>query len=189
MTSILEDLMYQDFYWNDSLMKGPHPTFENGGALFNMLTARGCTTYRAMEDAYGILPVPKYDAYQEQYYSMVNPYSDSLIAVINTAGELETVGATLELMGYYSYYNIYPDFYDVVIHGRGTRDEESRRMLNLVFSNRTYDLGLVYDPLGFSDTVLRYTATGNSNLTSFIQSWESRLENTVKTLNEMADSY
>ena len=120
---------------------------------------------------------------------MVNPDSDSLIAVINTAGDVETVGAALELMSYYSYYNIYPDFYDVVIQGRGTRDEESRRMLNLVFSNRTYDLGLVYDPLGFSDTVLRYTATGNSNLTSFIQSWETRLENAVKTLNEMADSY
>ena len=188
MTAILEDLMYQDFYWNDYLLKNG-PTFETGGALFNMLTARGCTTYRSMEDAYGILPVPKYDEQQERYYSMVNPYSDSLIAVINTVGDVETVGAALEVMSYYSYYNIYPDFYDVVIQGRGTRDEESRRMLNIVFLNRTYDLGLVYDPLGFSDTVLRYTATGNSNLASFFESWESRLQKAVDDLNEMADSY
>lgn len=189
MTTILEDLMYQDFYWNDYLMKAPHPSFANGGSLFNIATARYCSTYRSMEDAYGILPIPKYDEYQERYYSQINTYHDSLLAVLNTVVDQETVGAALEVMGYYSYYNIYPDFYDVVIQGRGTRDEESRQMLNIVFSTRTYDLGLVYDPLGFSDTVLRYTATGSSNLASFFESWESRLQKAVDDLNEMADSY
>ncbi|MBQ7338182.1 MAG: extracellular solute-binding protein [Clostridia bacterium] len=190
MTTILEDLMYQDFYWNDTLENSDtHPSFPNGGALFNLATARACSIYRNMEDAYGILPVPKYDEYQDKYYSQVNTYHDSMLAVFNTVESPEKVGAALELLSYYSYYNIYPDFYDVVIQGRGTRDEESRRMLDLIFSNRSYDLGLVYDPLGFSDTVLRYTATGSSNLTSFIESWEDRLSNAAKTLNELAQSY
>ncbi len=194
MTTILEDVMYQDFLWNGWLTRNDvsgdsQPTFKKGQALFTFGMAKGCNSMRDMEAAYGILPVPLYDSDQEQYYSQVSGYHDSLIAVFNTAGDPAAVGAALEVLSYYSYYNIYPSFYEVVIQGRGTRDEESRDMLDLIFSTRTYDLGLVYDPEGFSDKVLRFTATGGSDLASFIGEWESKLNSAMDKLNELASTY
>ena len=192
MTSILEDVMYQDFFWNSWLTRNEvsdQPSFKKDQSLFSQGMAKSCNSFRDMESAYGILPVPKYDEEQEQYYSRVNNYHDSLIAVFNTVDNPEAIGAALEVMGYYSYYNIYSDFYEVVIQGRGTRDEESRRMLDLIFSNRTYDLGLVYDPNGFSDKVLRFTHTGGTDIASFMGEWRERLNTSMDDLNELASTY
>lgn len=192
MSYILEEVMYQEFFWNSWLTRDSvteQPSFKDGRSLFNVSMAKGCNSLRDMEDSYGILPIPKYDEYQDSYYSRVNNYHDSLIAVFNTAGDPEAVGAALEVLSYYSYYNIYPQFYEVVIQGRGTRDDDSRRMLDIIFSTRTYDLGLIYGTEGFSDQVLRYTAKGDTNLASFMATWESKLEKIMEELNELASTY
>lgn len=192
MTTVLEEIMYQDFFWNTWLTRdsvSEQPSFKDGDSLFNVSMAKSCNSLRNMEDSYGILPIPKYDEYQENYYSRVNNYHDSLISVFNTAGDPEAVGAALEVLSYYSYYNIYPQFYEVVIQGRGTRDEESMRMLDIIFSTRTYDLGLIYGTEGFTDQVLRYTAHGDTNLSSFVASWENKLNTVMKALNELASDY
>jgi hypothetical protein len=199
MTTILEDVMYQDFYWNSWLTREQvssenQPTFKNDRSLFSFGMAKSCNSMRDMVSAYGILPIPKYDSAQEQYYSQVSAYHDSLIGVFCTAGsdddeKIQAIGAALEVLSYYSYYNIYPQFYEVVIQGRGTRDEESRDMLDLIFSNRTYDLGFVYDPTGFSDKVLRYTAKGNTDLASFMAEWKSKLDTAMSDLNDLASTY
>ena len=192
MTTVLEEIMYQDFFWNTWLTRdsvSEQPSFKDGESLFNVSMAKSCNSLRDMEDSYGILPIPKYDEYQESYYSRVNNYHDSLISVFNTAGDPEAVGAALEVLSYYSYYNIYPQFYEVVIQGRGTRDEESMRMLDIIFSTRTYDLGLIYGTEGFTDQVLRYTAHGDTNLSSFVASWENKLNTVMKALNELASDY
>ncbi len=194
MTVILEDVMYADFYWNTWLTRNDissenQPSFKKGQSLFDFSMAKGCNSHRDMEADYGILPIPKYDSEQEQYSSWVHSYHDSLIAIFNTAGDPAAVGAALEVMGYYSYYNIYPSFYEVVIQGRGTRDDESRDILDLIFSTRTYDLGLVYDPQSFSDKVLRFTHTGGSDLASFMGEWESKLNTAIDDLNDLASTY
>ena len=138
MTTILDEIMYQDFMWNTwQNQDATNISFKAGSALFTVATARSCNELRQMEDNYGILPNPMYDKYQKQYYSQVSNYGDSMFAVFNTAGEPDTVAAALELLSYYSYYEVYPDFYDVVIQGRGTRDAESREMLDIIFSGRT----------------------------------------------------
>lgn len=197
MTTILSDIMYQDFYWNGWLTRNDvadQPEFKDGQSLFYFNMAKACNALRNMTDNYGILPIPKYDDSQDNYYSQVSGYHDSLIAVFNTAGggdseKLEAIGAALEVLSYYSYYNVYPQFYEVVIQGRGTRDNESRDMLDKIFSTRTYDLGLVYDPIGFTDNVLRYTAKGDTNLSSFMATWDSKITEMVKDLNELASTY
>ena len=148
MIDILDIIMYQDFYWNTWQHQDVTDiSFKDGAALFTVATARSCNELRHMEDNYGILPNPLYNELQEQYYSQVSNYGDSMFAVFNTAGDPSKVAAAIELLSYYSYYNVYPDFYDVVIQGRGTRDAESKEMLEIIFNSRTYDLGLLYDPV------------------------------------------
>ena len=192
MTTILEELLYQDFYWNTwqhQTADTNQISFRVGSSLFTGATARSCNELRQMEDAYGILPNPLYDEYQTQYYSQVSNYGDSMLAVFNTAGDPSKVAAAIELMSYYSYYEIYPDFYEVVIQGRGTRDAESREMLDLIFAGRTYDLGLLFDPYSMSDQILRYPAREDTNLASFLATWENQMEDALEQLTDLRDAY
>ena len=62
-------------------------------------------------------------------------------------------------------------------------------MLEICFSNRTYDLGLVYDPVNFSDKLLRYTQYGNSNVASFFEQYASQLEGAMADLNTTMGDY
>ena len=190
MITILDEILYQDFYWNTwQNQNNPNISFKDGSALFSVETARSCNSLRHMDDAYGILPNPLYDEYQEQYYSQVSNYGDSMFAVFNTAGDPSKVAAAIELLSYYSYYNVYPDFYDVVIQGRGTRDAESKEMLEIIFNSRTYDLGLLYDPNSVSDAILRYPINNDTNIASFLASWEDRLDSAIDNLHDLRDAY
>ncbi len=191
MMDIFDSMMYQDFFYNTwhNRQKDNVPSFKDGRSLFAFGKVKECVELRNMTDDYGFLPVPMYDDTQDTYYSLVSNYGDSLLAIPRNTARPDVVGAALELMGWYSYYNIYSDFYDVVICGRGTRDAESVQMLNIIFSNRIYDIGLIKDDIKFTDKVLRYTDTGNTNLSSHFKSFESQITQMVSKMNELVDNY
>lgn len=57
-------------------------TFKNGHALFLGYGAQAIAFYlRDMNDDYGILPYPKYDTNQTEYYSHINPFFPVGIAI------------------------------------------------------------------------------------------------------------
>jgi len=196
MIDILEKVMYADWFWNSWLKRDLggdfQPKFDEGKCLFNFSKAKACIGLKNMKDNYGILPIPMYDESQDQYYSQVSNYHDSLFAIPKSVGDLgntEIVGAAIELMSYYSYYNVYDNFFETIIQNRGTRDGESKEMLGIIFETRTYDMGLLYDPVGISDKVLRYTATGETGVISFWDGYASQLEEAIEDLNELAEKY
>lgn len=194
MIDILEKVMYADWYWNSwikrDLGSDYQPKFSEGKALFSFGKAKNCIELKTMKENYGVLPIPMYDTNQDQYYSQVSNYHDSLFAIpMSAVGKTEIIGAAIELMSYYSYYNIYDNFFETIIQNRGTRDAESKEMLGLIFSTRTYDMGLLYDPVGISDKVLRYTNTGETGVISYWDGFASQLEEAIKDLNELADKY
>ena len=145
-----------------------------------------------MKENYGILPIPMYDTDQGQYYSQVSNYVDALIAVPKSVGDLgntEIVGAAIELMSYYSYYNIYDNFFETIIQNRGARDAESKEMLNIIFDTRTYDMGLLYDPHSVTDAVLRYTNTGETGVSTLWEKFKTQREEAIEKLNELVEKY
>lgn len=189
MMDILNTIMYADFTWN-SHVNPEAPVFAEGGALFTFDKLKRCMLLRDMVDDYGILPLPMYNEEQEKYYGPVSNHHDSMFAVINTnQNNQETIGAALELLSYFSYYEIYSDFYEVVIQNRGTRDAESKEMLSIIFENRSYDMGLVYDPLSLMDKVLRITATHSDGVVSQWEGFGSKRDETINRLNELLDNY
>lgn len=189
MLGILEDMMYQDFFFNTWIHANDSekPRFDNDQALFNFGKAKACLSMREMQSPYGILPIPMYSDDQEVYYSQVSAYGDSIFAVpIANVENREMIGATLELLGYYSYYEIYPDLFEVVLQDRGAKDQESKDILALIFSNRIYDMGVLYDPHHLTDKVLRIT---NDNTTGVASHWDKWLNERKDTLEKINDLY
>ena len=189
MLDILSDMMYQDFFYNTWIHRNDTelPKFDNDQALFTFGKAKSCISMREMQSPYGILPVPMYSEDQEVYYSQVSNYGDSIIAIPKSnIKNRAMIGAVLEVLGYYSYYEIYPDMFEVVLQDRGAKDQESKDILALIFSNRIYDMGFLFDPSHITDKVLRITGEGTTGVVSH---WDGLLNYRTETLQKINEMY
>lgn len=113
--------------------------FSEGKILFIDCSLFWVESLRDMETDFGIIPYPKLDEAQSDYYSRVSYYMPPVLPATNM--NLEMTGAVLELTNYLARLYVTPAYYDVVLKGKVSRDEESVAMLDLIFANRVVDLG------------------------------------------------
>ena len=110
-----------------------------------------------MDHNFGIVPFPKFNEAQPDYVAYVGALC-AVLAVPTTNSNLDRTGVILENICAESYLTVRPAYYDIVLHGKTIRDDESKEMLDLIFSKRTYEVGAIYS----FDVV----STVNSNLSS-----------------------
>ncbi len=117
--------------------------FPSGHALFNGNgIVNSIAQYRvSMEDDFGILPHPKFDETQEEYYSLLNFVYGTAYSIPVTSKDPERTGWILDVMGYYSQDTLYPAVIEKNIKTKSMRDEESVAMLDIIFSSKIYELG------------------------------------------------
>ena len=163
--------------------------FQNDLIFFKFGLIKDVSGMRSMLSPYGILPIPQYEESQKQYYSEISPHHGSLFAVPRTAvidsDEEEIVGVALEDLAYISSYLVYPELYNVVLEGKGTRDQESREMLKLIFDTRMFDIGIIFDFARFADHILRCSGKNISAATYWAEEGdavEQALSDTVEAL-------
>ena len=97
---------------------------------------------RGMKSDFGVLPYPKYDEEQENYYSRVEVGFPNVVPV--TCTKLEAVGAFLEAGSCSGYNDSVPAYYETVLKNKVSRDDDTPAMLDLIFNTRTLDLGDTY---------------------------------------------
>ena len=159
--------------------------FMNGKVLFNLTPISDIVNLRDAEISFGLLPYPKYDEAQSDYRSMD---WGGLQCIPTTVRDPEMVGAVIELLAYESAETVIPAYYDVLLAGKLARDEDSVKMLDILFDTITYEVGGNYFGFsaGFSD--LFYTAgrlVVNQKSTDFA-SWYAKNE---KSANKTIEDY
>ena len=117
--------------------------FKNGTALFRCCLFSEVAALRDMEDDFGILPAPKYDEAQKEYINLGG--SPFFMVVPVTAEDLDRTGAVMEALAVDSMGLIDNAYYEIVLKGKTSRDEESIEMLELINSTLYY-----YHPLANS---------------------------------------
>ena len=122
------------------------PRFVSGEFVFvtSQMSVLMSDELRNCEYEYGVLPLPKYDEAQSNYYTLVDGGAD-ILTVPTTAQNLEMIGAAVEIMSAYSYNYLVPTYIDIGLEQKGTRDEESVQMLHLILDSRVMDFGYLYD--------------------------------------------
>ena len=123
---------------------------------------------RAMESDFGIVPMPKYDEAQKEYYSIANTWFSDHIVVPATNSVLVLVGHLLDAMGYYGQQYITSAFIDESIINKGIRDEDSLNMIHLIHENQIFDVGLLFNWGGMTGMMQRFVTT---NSTDFASAW------------------
>jgi len=141
--------------------------FEENRILFMWTRMRFVEFFRGMESNFGIIPLPKYDEAQANYYSVVNPYTGVLLGIPKSAAELDRVSIILEALSAESRYTLQPAYYDVVLTRKYMRDEESEEMLDIIFNSRVYDIGSVYSFGGVFLDFISLSSKMDRNIASY----------------------
>lgn len=127
--------------------------FVQGRSLFYCEAANYLSALNAeMEDEYGVLPLPKYDENQAVYTTWIHS-SGSTLSIPTTVvrGDLELFENVLETYVLLSQKIVKPAYYDTMMTVRNVQDVESSEMLDMIFANRTYDMAIYFESLGFAN--------------------------------------
>lgn len=117
--------------------------FTNNQSLFISGTLDQSATLRNMDTDFGIVPFPKYDDDQETYLS--HSYDGhSIFSIPASLVDPSMSGAIMDALGAENRQSVVPEYYEVVLKGRTTRDEESRAMLDIIRENLYFDFAFVY---------------------------------------------
>ena len=95
---------------------------------------------RTEETNFGILPMPKASADQENYISYIEPWGAFHVVVPKTTSDEDVTDIILEAMGALGMKYLKPAMYDNILKSRSTQDTESQEMIDIILGGKTYDL-------------------------------------------------
>jgi len=145
--------------------------FQDGHGLFYVTYIGNVQHLRGMDKDYGLIPFPKYDEAQENYYSRC--YEGLINLPPIHAENLERTSIIMEALAIESKNYTIPAYYEIAFKNKHARDEESERMMDLIYDARSMDLG---------DTIWR------GNVTSIFDSLMHTQKNTFASSAEKNDS-
>lgn len=164
--------------------------FETGHALFFWMRLDEVTNMRAGDADFGILPTPKYEEAQDNYYSFVSQHTTGLMSlpVTLTGDQLNAVTTVLEAMAYESHYTLIPEYIESSLKTKHSRDAESADMLDIIINNRVFDPMIIYNFGGFADTFQGLGIANNTNFASILKSSQKMVDKTIqKFIEAMSD--
>ncbi len=102
------------------------------------------SSMRNMEDAYGVVPMPRLTENEDGYYSTLHD-GFTVIAVPTTVRDdrLEEVTAVLEAMGSASYRIVKPAYYETTLRTKLVSDPQSSAMMDMIIENLHTDAGYI----------------------------------------------
>ena len=157
--------------------------FSNNQALFFLQLLRSAELLRNMNADFGILPYPKYDEAQSEYYCTVGSWHSVFLCVPLTQEDPERTGAIIEALAYESVDTLTPAYYDISLKGKYSRDNESADMLDIIFKSRTYDLGWFYQVGDYNESVMNMLRKFNNNYVSMYETSLSKAQVLIDKIN------
>ena len=160
--------------------------FTNNQILFFDTNMANVKTYRNMETDFGIIPSPKSDEAQKNYISNITVVWTNSLCIPATLPDFERTGIITNALAAESMNTLIPVYYDIQLKTKIARDEESSEMLDIIFSGRKFDLGLMYNWGGISDKFLESMQKNSSNIVSVLESIEGRI---ISEMQKTIDAY
>ncbi len=152
------DLMHSNIYFNSQKYNYKvgdiAAMYSENRALFLVRPLQTVFNLREMTADFGIIPMPKYDAADTSYHTPSNIYPGIILCVPQNSVNGSYIALVTDLLAAESYKKVMPSFYDTVLDSKLTRDKMSSEMLDLIFDNRVYDFGLIWDFGGFRTAIV-----------------------------------
>ncbi|MBQ4598506.1 MAG: extracellular solute-binding protein [Clostridia bacterium] len=156
--------------------------FNSDKALFYSHTMFYMDHLRDLDNDFGILPYPKYDETQNSYGNLVSAWHSQFLCVPAMVQDQARTGIILEELAYYGKEVLTPAYYEKTLVGQYTRDEESAEMLDIIFSNLVYDVGIYYNIGTYKDQLAAMVRTGKS-LTTIYETYKRTADAKIEKIN------
>ena len=168
---------------------GRERQFAIGGALFYYAGMRNVTLFRDSDVTFGILPAPKENEAQKEYYSCWSFCNMTAYVLPKTLADPERTGDIMEIMAHLSVYSLTPAYMEQTLIGKASRDAESEPMIYLILDNRNYDLGIMFDWGSTRTTMfnLKDSETIVSKLEKVRKNADTALAKYIATIEEVAE--
>ncbi|NMA24057.1 MAG: hypothetical protein GX936_00155 [Clostridiales bacterium] len=163
----------------------PYNLFLKQRALFAVeYLVRSYTDFTQRDGNYGILPFPKLNEEQTNYYSTGNLGMDCM-TVPRSVQNTEMVGVLVTALSAYNWKNIMLSYYNEILDYRGARDQESVEMLDIIKSNLVVDFGFLYNgPTGWLRQI-NFAVMSDQGVASYYE----RVRNTVEDYYQKLEQY
>lgn len=156
--------------------------FAVGRAMMVPSTFSGAMkNFRENKNPFGVLPYPKYDEAQTNYYTMSDG-SHALLSVPVTVKDTEFTGIITEALCAESWKNVVPKYYETVLKVKLADDTDTSEMIDIIGGGLVFDYGYIYDNgIGFGFTLQNLADTRNR---TDIASFYAKREKKVLAANE-----
>ena len=164
--------------------------FGEGRALFRTTAFSAIKKLRAYEEGvdFGIIPMPKLTADQEEYYTPCSAHMAYGIVIPISVADPEFSAYMTELICCEAKNYVTDAYYEVTLKKRDAKDDETERMLDLIFSNVVYDTGYIYGFDGASNILYNLMSSNTTDVMSSIEtvqdSIEAAIEETIENFRD-----
>ena len=164
--------------------------FGEGRALFRTTAFSAIKKLRAYEDGveFGIIPMPKLNEDQDKYYTPCSAHMAYGIVIPTSVADPEFSAYMTELICCEAKNYVTDAYYEVTLKKRDAKDDETERMLDLIFSNVIYDTGYIYGFDGASSILTNLMTNNSADVMSSIEavkdSIEAAIEDTIENFRE-----
>ena len=123
--------------------------FEEGRCMFFSDSLVRAVSFD-MDDQFGILPLPKFNEMQENYYALLSTWSTNAYCIALNLDEeqAEFAAAIMDVIGYYSWSelgdSVCTNYYQKMMKNQKLVREDSEAMLDLIFSTVGCDLAGIF---------------------------------------------
>lgn len=139
-----------------------------------------------MEDAFGMVPIPKGDDTQDDYYSLVNPWTSTCFAVPICVAEsdLPMIADFLNAIGAASANTVAPAFLNQALEYMKVRDDDTVDMIeNYILPGRGCDVGMIFAWGGLDELLHTMASQSVGTFASNYQSREATAKNALAETN------
>jgi len=189
---MVENFFAGDFFFNPRNVAGTEGWLQNmfseSRLLFWNITFNRIPGLRGMEADFGILPIPKFDEMQENYY---NESGAGRVAVVPVSVfDAQRSGAFLELYSYWGWREVVPAYKELSLQTRFARSAESALMVDIIDQSRVYDLGRLFWAADAWDPFVTLFGARRPDVTSVLDRHSDRVGRAIEaTMDRFEDTF
>ena len=159
--------------------------FPNDQALFWVECVSWARALREMETDFGIITAPMYEASQQKYYNYCNGNFYGMTFPVTLVGEtLDRSTIVAEALNSHSTNTVLKAYYDVSLENKIARDEETGRMLDLIFDNLVYDVSIVYDLASVNSSLYTMASENSTDVASYAKKNQKMMKKQIEKIME-----
>ena len=158
---------------------------DNSMFLFGFLyNAEGL---RDMKSDFGIIPYPKFDEEQENYYSITHDIMRIMFLPRNCK-KPKTVCAALEELAFIGWNDNLPTYYNTILMNKYSRDELTGQMIDLIRDGCTADIAFIYND-AFNSVGYIYRTLIQNESNTFASTFAKNQAKTNEKISEFIEEF